>query len=166
MLHALHDSTGYAIMDKWPIWSQNLYIVQLWVMLCMCAPQYSEFCGNLFWALLCPLNVMCYMHRVMVLVMVFPPNRWYIVKICMCHWWVSITGNTWRFDTSSFDPYFVHIRLPPGTRGSSYNGWNICCGWIDHLWCWFTQSGQYQALSSMCAHSYLKFWGKPFWSSL
>ena len=39
-----------------------------------------------------------YMHCIMVLVMVFPPNRQYTIKICMCHWWVSIAGNTWRFE--------------------------------------------------------------------
>ena len=113
-------------------------------MLRMCTPQYSEFRGKLFWALLYPLNLMCYMHCMMVLVMVFPPSGWYIVKICTCHWWVSITGNTWRFDTSTSDSHSVHIGLPPDSMGNSYNGWNICCGWIDHLQCWFTQSGLYQ----------------------
>jgi len=39
VLNALHDSTGHAIMSKWPIWSQNLHIVQFWVMLCMCTHQ-------------------------------------------------------------------------------------------------------------------------------
>ena len=91
-----------------------------------------------------PINVMCYIHCVMVLVMVSPQNRWYIVKISMCHWWVSITGNTWWFDTSSFDPCSVHIGLPPDRRGNNYNYWNICCGWINHLQCRFTQCGLYQ----------------------
>ena len=31
-----------------------------------------------------------YMHCIMVLVMVFPPNRQYTIKICMCHWWVPL----------------------------------------------------------------------------
>ena len=75
----------------------------------------------------------------MVLVMISPSNRWYIVKICMSHWWVSITGNTWRFDTSSFDPHSVHIGLPSDGSSDSYNGWNICCGWINHLQSWFTK---------------------------
>ena len=35
---------------------------------------------------------------------------------------VSITGNTCRFDASSFDPHSVHIGLPPDSRDSSYNG--------------------------------------------
>jgi len=123
-------------------------------MLCMCAPQYSEFCGKLFWALLYPPNVMCYMHFMMILVMVFPPNRWYMIKICMCHWWVSITGNTWRFDASSFDPHSVHIGLPPASQGSVYNCWNIYCGWIDHLWGWYTEK---QAISD-ATDRILEFW--------
>jgi len=127
-------------------------------MLCMCTPQYSEFCCKFFWALLYPLNVMCYMHCMMVLVMVFPPNRWYIIKICMCHWWVSITGNTWRFDTSSFDPHSVHIGLPPDSRGNSYNSWNICCGWIDHLQCLFTQSELYQMPQTEYWNSDFRSW--------
>ena len=87
-----------------------------------------------------------------------PSNRWYIVKICMCHWWVSITGNTWRFDTSSFDPYSVHIGLPPDSRGNSYNSWNICCGWINHLQCRFTQCGLYQMPQTQYWNSDLRSW--------
>ena len=127
-------------------------------MLCMCTPQYSEFCGKLFWAFLYPSNVMYYMHCMLVLMMVFPQNGWYIVKICMHHWWVSITGNTWEFDTSSFDPYSVHIGLPPESRGSSYNSWNICCGWIDHLWCWYAQSGLYQMPQTQYWNSDFRSW--------
>ena len=154
----MHDSTGHAIMDKWPIWSQNLHIMQFWVMFCMCAPQYSEFCGKPFWALLCPSNVMCYMHCTMVLVMVSPPNRWYIIKISMCHWWVSITGNTWVFDISSFDPHFVHIGKPPENSGNCYDSWNIHCGWINHLQCWFTQSGPYQMPQTEYWNSDFRSW--------
>jgi len=95
------------------------------------------------------------MHCMMVLVMVFPTNRWYIVKICMCHWWVSITDNTWRFDASSSDPQSVYIGLPPDSRGSSYNIWNICCGRIDHLWCWSTKSKLYQMPQT-------KYWNSDF----
>jgi hypothetical protein len=91
----------------------------------------------------------------MVFVMVFPADKWYIIKICMCHWWVSITGNTWRSDVNSFDPQFVHIGLPPNSRGSSYNGWNICCGWIDHLWCWYTKS---RLMISDATDRILEFW--------
>ena len=94
----------------------------------------------------------------MVLVMVFPANKWYIVKICMCHWWVSITGNTWRSDVNSFDPQFVHIRLPPNSRDSSYNGWNICCGWIDHLQCWYTKSRLYQMPQTEYWNSDFRSW--------
>ena len=136
----------------------TILIVQFQVMLCMCTHQYFEFWGKLFWSLLCPSNVMCYMHCMMVLVMVSPPKRWYIVKICMCHWWVSITGNTCRFDASSFDPYSAHIGLPPDSRGNSYNSWNICCGWIDHLRCWFTQSGLYQMPQTEYWNSDFRSW--------
>ena len=37
------------------------------------------------------------MHYMMILVMIFPINRWYIVKICLCYWWVSIRSNSWCF---------------------------------------------------------------------
>ena len=127
-------------------------------MFCMCTPQYSEFCGKLFWDLLFLSNLMCYIHCMMVLLMVSPPNRWYIVNICMCHWWVSITGNIWRFDTSSFDPYSVHIWLSPDGRGNSYNSWNICCGWINHLQCRFTQCGLYHMPQTQYWNSDLRFW--------
>ena len=127
-------------------------------MFCMYNPQYPECCGKLFWDLLFPSNVMLSIYCMMVSVMVSPPNRWYIVKICMCHWWVSITGNTWRFDTSSFDPYYVHIGLPPDSRGNSYNCWNICCGWINHLQCRFTQCGLYQMPQTQYWNSDLRSW--------
>ena len=69
--------------------------------------------------------------------------------------WVSITGNTWRFNTSSFNPYTVHIRLPPDTRS---NSWNICCGWINHLQCRFTQCGLYQMPQTQYWNSGLRSW--------
>ena len=80
----------------------------------------------------------------MLLVMMFLKNRWYIVKICICHYWVSMRGNTLRFDVNSFDTYSIHIGLPPDYSDNSYDGWNICYGWIDHLYHRYTKSWLYQ----------------------
>ena len=124
----------------------------------MCTFQYSKFCSKLFYDLLFLSNVICYIHYMMVLTMVSSPNRWYIVKICMCYGWVSITGNTWTFDTSSFNPYSIHIGLPPNGRSNNYNSWNICYGWINHLQCRFTQCGLYQMPWTQYWNSDLRFW--------
>ena len=111
--------------------------------------------SKLFWSLLYPSNVMCSIHCMMVLVMMFPPNRLYIVKICMCHWCVSIKGNTLRFDVNFLEPYSIHIGLPPDYNNNGYDGWNICYGWIDHLHYWYTKSRLYQM-------SQMEYWNFEF----
>ena len=47
--------------------------------------------------------------------------------------WVSIRGNTLSVDVNYFDPHSTHIGLCPDCSDNSYNSWNICYGWIDHL---------------------------------
>jgi hypothetical protein len=40
------------------------------------------------------------------------------------------------------------LKLYSLYRGSIYNSWNICCGWIDHLQCWYTKSRLYETLQT------------------
>ena len=49
---------------------------------CMCTYQYLEFWGKLFWSLLYPSNVMCYMHCMIVLAILAWTNDQYEAKIC------------------------------------------------------------------------------------
>ena len=84
------------------------------------------------------------MHCIMLFIMMFPKNRWYMVKICTCHQWVSIRGNTLRADVNSFDPHSTHIGLCPNCGDNSYDSWKICYGWIDHLSHWYAKSRLYQ----------------------
>ena len=62
-------------------WVLNL-ITQFQAMLCVCAHQDLEFWNKLFWSLLYPSNVMCYMHCMIVLTMLSWPNAQYEAKIC------------------------------------------------------------------------------------
>ena len=117
-----------------------------------------EFWGKLFWLLLYPSNMMYSMHCMMLFVMMFPQNRWCMVKICTCHQWVSIRGNTLKVDVDSFDPHSTHIELCPDCSGNSYDCWNICCGWIDHLYHWYTKSRLYQMPQTEYWNSDFRSW--------
>ena len=103
-----------------------------------------EFWGKLFWLLLYPSNVMYSMYCMMLFVIMF-----------------SKIGDIWSksghvnngflseviplgVDVNSFDPHSTHIGLCPDCSDNSYDGWNICYGWIDHLYHWYTKGRLYQ----------------------
>ena len=73
---------------------------------------YSKFWGKLFWSLLYPSNVMCYMHCMIVLAILSWTNGQYEAKICtLCSFrYCSVCAlpNTQNFVASSFETYHSH----------------------------------------------------------
>ena len=106
---------------------------------------------------------MCYMYFMMVLVMVSPPNRWYIVTICMCRvfhgyhrygYGIGIWHTaTYRVPVPQCHRYFMGI-LPPGEHNFYCFETHLFSNLIiffHHvtLWCnqiWFCQPCVYPCL--------------------
>ena len=105
----------------------------------ICANQYLEFCGKLFWTLLSTCNVVCSMDCMMVLAMLFLSNEWYQPKICVHHCCVSIKANTRSFHVKFCQSWSMHIGLPSDCRIGDFNCCNMCHGWIGLLYYWSAQ---------------------------
>jgi hypothetical protein len=71
--------------------SSSWYI--LLVLFCVWIHQYLEFWSEVFLTLLYTSNVMCSIHFIMVLPLVFLGNEWYMIEICTHYCCVSISGN-------------------------------------------------------------------------
>ena len=99
------------------------------------------------------------MYCMIVLVMVFPPNRWYIVKsACVTGRFPSQAIHGDLIQALLIHTLYICIGLPHDGRGNSYNSWNIYHGWIDHLQCWYTQSGLYQMPQTEYRNSNFRSW--------